>query len=176
MSLSDDYGFALQKESFLKRLQAMLDDHPISIPAAPPPPPPDTNPGTTLSPMGYSSSGPMTRIVDKRQYKTTPSLFLILDTDGRTPVPESDAAKWRQWMSHSPLRVLKQETLKDGTRVSTVFVGVAECLWETEVAGGHADHDAHMAYMTYAAAETGHKAIVAELSRGSRAIRIREDE
>jgi hypothetical protein len=121
-----------------------------------------------------SSSGPFDpRLSPTYRPSNRTAAFFILDADGRTTVPCPDAARWRRWMTHSPLRVLKQEILKSGVRVSTVFVGVADCLWETEVTGGSAEHEAYMAYSTYAAAEAGHAAIVAELSRGTRGIRLR---
>lgn len=125
---------------------------------------------------GFPEAQPRPRVVGQI------AEFYTLAADGRRPQPEADPQKWHRWMSHSQLRVLRQETLPDGTFISTVFMGVEHgvrlgephvMLWQTAVFS-QTEPVADVFYGTYAAALAGHEAIVTRL-RGGRAIRLRED-
>src|ERR1700733_5289480 len=65
----------------------------------------------------------------------------VLDENG-DPVREPDMAKYGAFLA-SDAKVVKQDILPDGTRVSTVFTGIDYCspprLWETMIFGGAHD-------------------------------------
>ena len=69
----------------------------------------------------------------------------VLDADGE-PRPEPDLNVWADWMQTAD-RTLALNVLDDGTRVSTIFLGLdhaspfigAPILWETMVFGGPHD-------------------------------------
>jgi hypothetical protein len=82
-----------------------------------------------------------------------------------TPILERDLGRWSEWLEQSENRVLKQDTLSSGVRVSTVFVGIdynfnfyrsgRPLLWETMIFGGH--HDGYcQRYATRKDALAGH--------------------
>ena len=62
----------------------------------------------------------------------------VLDKKGN-PLREPDMAKYGAFLA-SDAKVVKQDILPDGTRVSTVFTGIDYCspprLWETMIFGG----------------------------------------
>jgi hypothetical protein len=68
-----------------------------------------------------------------------------LSTDGE-PVPEPDLHVWAEWMETAD-RHLANDRLDDGTRVSTIFLGLDHAfplirrpiLWETMIFGGPHD-------------------------------------
>ena|ERR1700726_4874244 len=65
----------------------------------------------------------------------------VLDENG-IPVHEPDMVKWGAFLA-SGAKCLKQDILSDGTRVSTVFIGIdyrsPPRLWETVIFGGPND-------------------------------------
>jgi hypothetical protein len=94
-----------------------------------------------------------------------------LAPDGRTPVPvpHDSVLKWAHWMERFSHRKVALTLLPDGTRISTVFLGIdhnyratgAPVLWETMVfppAGeGDAAYDTMMdRYTSYDDAWLGH--------------------
>jgi hypothetical protein len=93
----------------------------------------------------------------------------VLDDNGN-PVAETDPIKWARIFS-SPDRFLKQETLPDGTSISTVFLGIDHnhsgrgppILWETMIFGGRYDQF-QWRYASREEALAGHQRAV-ELAR-----------
>lgn len=144
---------------------------------------------TTSADVVFASTGDYDYAYDTTyRYKTQkqrqnplPVTYYVLKADGQTPVIESDAAKWAIWMAHCPQRVLQQDTLPDGTWVSTVFIGVQKgnekALWESIVANNATELlGATHFYATYEAAKAGHRALLAMLGAFGRAIVLREEE
>ena len=90
---------------------------------------------------------------------------------GQTPTLARDVLHWAEWFETAN-RIVKQTVFANGTRVSTVFLGIDHSfsngpplLFETMVFGGpyHGEEDR---YTTWDEAEAGHAAIVARLSQG----------
>lgn len=88
---------------------------------------------------------------------------LYYKLDGKTPV-ECTLMEYAEWMQENPdKRIVKQTTLPDGTKISTVFLGLNHAwgdgppiLFETMVFGG--EHDQFQErYETWGQAEEGHK-------------------
>ena len=88
---------------------------------------------------------------------------------GQTAVPEPDLLTWARWMETAQRRVALAH-LPDGTKVSTVFLGLDHnfmldgppILFETMVFGGPHDQDQER-YSTWPEAEAGHAEIVKRL-------------
>jgi hypothetical protein len=91
----------------------------------------------------------------------------VLDKSGN-PVPEPDMAKFGAFLA-SEAKVVEQNTLPDGTFVSTVFVGVdyrlPPRLWETIIVGGIEDGYEER-HTSHAAALRGHAAALARAKAG----------
>ena len=76
---------------------------------------------------------------------------------------ESDLMGWAKWIENSENKIVKQDTLPDGTFISTVFLGLdhnyAETgdpvLFETMIFGGGYDQYQER-YTTWEDAEKGH--------------------
>ena len=73
--------------------------------------------------------------------------YILIDGN---PVPEPDLMKWGEWFEHSrDERIVEKTTLPDGSRVSTVFIGLDHnyseegppILFETMVFGDFPDQD-----------------------------------
>ena len=84
----------------------------------------------------------------------------VLDDKG-DPVREPDIVKWGAFLA-SDAKLLKQDVLPNGTRVSTIFIGIgidslsAPRLWETMIFGG--THDRYQdRYRSREDALAGHK-------------------
>jgi hypothetical protein len=100
--------------------------------------------------------------------------FYILDGRGK-PVPEPDLGRWEEWFRCSQNRVLKQDVLSGGVRVSTVFLGFdynlsgngPPLLWETMIFGG-GDDRACQRYGSRKDALAGHVRAV-EMAKGKSA-------
>lgn len=82
--------------------------------------------------------------------------------DGHEPVQCADLSEWAQWFDTSK-RIVAQDDLSDGTRVSTVFLGIDHnfsggppLLFETMIFGG-ANDGYQVRYSTWAEAEDGHR-------------------
>lgn len=120
---------------------------------------------TTSDSVGYTST-------PGRSRPNTRGRFYTLAVDGKTPELEPNAERWQRWMAHSPVRVVKQDVLENGSFVSTVFVGVEGALWQSLVIRADASEEARY-YNSFDAAEAGHGALLAA-ERGTRAIRMRE--
>jgi hypothetical protein len=92
----------------------------------------------------------------------------VLDENGN-PVHEPDMVKFGKFLA-SDAKILKQDTLPDGTCVSTVFSGVDYLspprLWETVIFGGVHDGYQHR-YHTRESALAGHESALA-LASGKR--------
>ena len=98
--------------------------------------------------------------------------YFILDEDGK-PKHEPDSMKWAAWFEKSTFegtRIVSQNDVEDGVRVSTVFLGLSHnfmdrdgsdpILYETMIFGGH--HDMYQKrYRTRAQAMVGHAQAVA---------------
>lgn len=91
---------------------------------------------------------------------------------GKKPIPEPDVLKWGKWFETSQEdRIVKQQTLKNGNWVSTVFLGLDHnfsgigkpILFETMVFSskelGEGSDDTNR-YETWEEAEKGHKTMV----------------
>lgn len=75
----------------------------------------------------------------------------ILDDTGEFAVPCPDIIEWGSWFDkNSSQRIVAQEEIDDGTRISTVFLGIdhgfskdsdTPILWETLVSGPNRDED-----------------------------------
>ncbi len=82
--------------------------------------------------------------------------------DGKIPVVTTDVIEWGMWFSNND-KIVKQTTIHDGTRVSTVFLGLDQSwnsdvpiLFETMIFGGeHDEYQDH--YATWEEAEIGHE-------------------
>ena len=81
-------------------------------------------------------------------------------------IVEADLMTWAKFFK-SPDRIVKQETLSNGIRVSTVFLGLDHnfgegepLLFESMVFG--LDDEVQERYSTYDQAEEGHKKLVEE--------------
>jgi hypothetical protein len=92
--------------------------------------------------------------------------------NGKTPVPESNPRKWAEWFETAN-RHVAETLLPDGTRISTVFLGMDHnfilsgppVLFETMIFGG--EHDGYQErYRTWDEAEAGHRVAV-ELVKNS---------
>ena len=87
---------------------------------------------------------------------------------GRNPVAVS-FHHWGVWFEYSKNRIIKQITLPDGVRVSTVFLGLDHSfmpdgppvLYETMIFGG-AHNGYQDRYTTYEAALAGHLSAIAK--------------
>jgi hypothetical protein len=90
---------------------------------------------------------------------------------GKKAIPVEDLIEWAKWFETAD-RAVKQETLKNGYYVSTVFLGIdynfmegKPLLFETMVFKGK-EGDLDMArYSTWEEAEAGHKRIVKKWSK-----------
>lgn len=95
-------------------------------------------------------------------------MFYIREEDGT--IRQTDCAEWAQWFSHGGRTGIKQTTLSDGRRVSTVFLGVdhgyggVPLLFETMVFGVSGDSLDQQRYSTEDEARQGHAEIVAALT------------
>ena len=102
---------------------------------------------------------PAIRVAEPKTY--------VLDNKG-SPVYEPDMAKFGQFLV-SEAKIVKQDTLPDGTFVSTVFMGVdyrsPPRLWETIIFGGPED-GYEKRYTNRAAAVRGHAAALARAEAG----------
>lgn len=86
--------------------------------------------------------------------------------DGKEPVEVPDVLTWAHWFETAD-RVVKQTTLSQGVRVSTVFLGLDHrfigggppLLFETMVFGSKRD-GAQWRYSTWDEAVTGHDTMV----------------
>lgn len=98
----------------------------------------------------------------------------ILAADGETPIPEPELVKWAAWFE-SAERHVAQDSLADGLRVSTVFLGLdhnfgfgserVPILWETMIFGADGDlEDYQERYKSYADAVAGH-AVALDLAK-----------
>jgi hypothetical protein len=98
----------------------------------------------------------------------------ILDGNGK-PVIEPDLMTWATWYEAADRSVAK-DTLSNGTKVSTVFLGLdhsfgfgVPLLWETMIFGG--EHDQYQErYASREEAEKGHQRAI-ELASGEGEIR-----
>ncbi len=89
--------------------------------------------------------------------------------DGRTPVPEPCLLRWGLWLE-SAERHVADTTLPDGTRISTVFLGLdhnlrgigAPLLYESKTFGGTLNQQQER-YATWGEAAAGHAAMVERL-------------
>ncbi len=83
--------------------------------------------------------------------------------DGHTPVVCNDLIQWGKWMQ-SDKGIVKQDTLPNDVRVSTVFLGLDHnyddegppLLFETMVFGGGIHDQSMRRYSTWEEAEAGH--------------------
>ncbi len=90
--------------------------------------------------------------------------------DGTTP-RQVDLMTWAKWSEDDSKRIVQQDTLPDGVKVSTVFLGLDHSfgmggppiLWETMIFGGPHD-DEQWRYTSHADALAGH-ATALELAR-----------
>jgi len=93
--------------------------------------------------------------------------------DGKEPVEVSDVLTWADWFETAD-RIVKQTTLNQEVRVSTVFLGLNHrfigagppLLFETMIFGGERD-GAQWCYSTWDEAAVGHKAAVNGLDKRS---------
>jgi hypothetical protein len=91
-----------------------------------------------------------------------------LDADGKTPILCHDLMEWATSFEDESSRVVKQEDVAEGVKVSTVFLGLDHqwqptgppLLWETMIFGGpHDEYQTH--YSSYDDAVAGHAKAVA---------------
>lgn len=92
----------------------------------------------------------------------------ILDSDGKTPVPEEDLLTWAMWLQNAPNRSVKRTELPGNILVSTIFLGLdflfpffhqQPLLFETMIFGGE-HHLYNKKYCTWDEAEAGHDAAI----------------
>lgn len=88
-------------------------------------------------------------------------------SDGRTLV-EADPAEWMLWFGANPGQRIVGHTRVNGAVVSTVFIGLEGCLFETLVWSGPC-RNIDDRYTTWGEAERGHEAIVARVRAAQRA-------